>query len=406
MLPVVSVVLSFFVILGLIRWKVPIGLAMLAGAIISAIGGGLFGRPMLEVTILTLSSPTTWELALTIGFVSALGKIMEKAGLLTLLIENLRKIIRDTRIILVALPSLIGMLMFPGGAILSAPMVGELGNLQKMNSAEKTFANLMFRHLWHLIFPLIPSMILASQLARVNPLGIVAFNLPLALVAFFVTFAILFRGRGMGKNEDYEGFGIGAVLNLIKALGPMLLAIILGLVLDIYFPLALGAGILLVYVYLWMGEKLSFLKYLVFLFKSVNWNIFLAIFPIIYFKDVLEVGGAVEQVAFFFQDQGIPLPFLMIFVPFIGGFFTGSNTANIGISFPLLLPMFPADNYVIYVGFAYLSGVVGYLVSPVHLCMILTKDYFQCELGKLYQVFLIPNGAVMFAAIILFMFLR
>ncbi len=406
MLPVASVVLSFFVILGLIRWKIPIGLAMLAGAIISAIGGGLFGGQMFEVAFITLTSSTTWELALTIGFVSALGKIMEKAGLMTLLIESLQKIIRDARIIMVILPSLIGMLMFPGGAILSAPMIGELGSMQKMNSAEKTFANLMFRHLLHLIFPLIPSMILASQLARVNPLGIVAFNFPLALVAFFVSFYILFRGRGRGKNKNYEGLNRVSLLNLLKALGPMLLAIILGLVFDIYFPLALGAGIILVYFYLWLEKKLPFFRYIVFLFKSVNWNIFLAIFPIIYFKDVLEVGGAVEQVAIFFQKQGIPLPFLMIFVPFIGGFFTGSNTANIGISFPLLLPMFPMDNYIIYVGFAYLSGVVGYLVSPVHLCLILTKDYFKCEVGKLYQFFLVPNAAVMIAATVLFLVLR
>jgi len=92
----------------------------------------------------------------------------------------------------------------------------------------------------------------------------------------------------------------------------------------------------------------------------------------------------------------------MLFIPFIGGFFTGSNTANIGISFPLLLPLFPADNYIIFVGFTYFSGVLGYLISPVHLCLILTRDYFQCEIGKLYRFLIYPNGAVMVGAVVIF----
>ncbi len=399
---IISVVISFIIILILVRRKTPIGWAMLTGCVISAIGGGLWGKAMLEVAWFSLSSSTTWELALTIGFISALGKIMERAGLLTLLVESLQKIIRDTRIIMFALPSLIGLLMFPGGAILSAPMVGELGNRQKMSSTEKAFANLMFRHLWHLIFPLVPSMVLASQLAGVNPLGIVLFNLPLALIALFVTFFILFRRRGKGENHYYEGPRWYSLLNLFKALLPMLLAIILGLIFDVYFPLALGAALLLVYFYLWSGGEIAFFQYIGLLLKSINWNIFLAIFPIIYFKDILEAGGAVEQVAIFFQDLGIPLTALMLFIPFIGGFFTGSNTANIGISFPLLLPMFPVENYIIFVGFTYFSGVLGYLISPVHLCLILTRDYFQCEIGKLYRFLIYPNGAVMIGAVLMF----
>jgi len=399
---VISVVISFIIILVLVRRKIPIGWAMLAGCLISAIGGGLWGRPLLEVAWFSLSSATTWELALTIGLISALGKIMDRAGLLTLLVESLQKIIRDTRIIMLALPSLIGMLMFPGGAILSAPMVGELGDMQKMSSTEKAFANIMFRHLWHLIFPLVPSMVLASQLAGVNPLGIVFFNLPLALIALSVTFITLFRNRGKGENNFYEGPGWNSFLNLFRALLPMLLAIILGLIFNVYFPLAVGAGLLLLYFYLWSGKEMSLFQYIALLLKSVNWNIFLAIFPIIYFKDILEAGGAVEQVAVFFQDLGIPLIALMLFIPFIGGFFTGSNTANIGISFPLLLPLFPADNYIIFVGFTYFSGVLGYLISPVHLCLILTRDYFQCEIGKLYRFLIYPNGAVMVGAVVIF----
>jgi len=406
MLPVISIGISIFVILVLLRYKVTIGLAMLAGAIITAIGGGLLGRPMLEVAQTTLSHSTTWELALTIAFVSALGKIMDKAGILALLIDSLQKLVRDTRYIMIAIPSLVGMLMVPGGAIMSAPLVEEVGSRQRMSSVKMAVANLMYRHLWYLIFPLFPSMILAAQLARINPLNIVLFNLPLAVGAFVVTFFILFRKTGKLNNDRFEGVNGSALKSFIKAIGPMLLAIILALVLGIYFPLAIFAGIMLVYVYLWRDEGYSLPAYFQLVLKSVNWPVFLAIFPIMYFKDVLEAGGGVEQVAVFFQDAGVPLPLLMIAVPFIGGFFTGSNTANIGISFPLFLPMFPEEGYMIYVAFIYVSSVVGYLVSPIHLCLILTKEHFKCDIGGLYRFFLVPSGAIMGLAFILFLVLR
>ncbi len=406
MLPVISIGISIVIILVLLRFKVTIGLAMLAGAIISAIGGGLLGRPMLEVAGKTLSHPTTWELALTIAFVSALGKIMDKAGILALLIDSLQKLIRDTRYIMVAIPSLVGMLMVPGGAIMSAPMVEEVGSRQSMTPVKMAVANLMYRHLWYLIFPLFPSMILAAQLAGVNPLNIVLFNLPLAALAFLVTFLLLFKKGGRLNNEKFEGLNGSALKSFFKAIGPMLLAIILALVLGVYFPLAIFAGIMLVFVYLWRDEGYSLSRYFQLVVKSVNWPVFLAIFPIMYFKDVLEAGGGVEQVAIYFQDAGVPLPLLMVVVPFLGGFFTGSNTANIGISFPLFLPMFPEENYIIYVAFIYVSGIVGYLVSPIHLCLILTKEHFKCEIGNLYRYFLVPSGAIMTLGFILFLILR
>ncbi len=406
MLPVISIGISIVVILILLRWKISIGLAMLTGAIISAIGGGLLGRPMLEVARVTLSHPTTWELALTIAFVSALGKIMDKTGILALLIDSLQKLVRDTRYIMVAIPSLVGMLMVPGGAIMSAPLVEEVGTRQKMSPVKMAIANLMYRHLWYLIFPLFPSMILASQLADVNPLYIVLFNLPLAALAFIVTFLILFRSRGKLKNDRFEGVNGTALKSFLKAISPMLIAVVLALVLGVYFPLAIFAGIMLVFVYLRRDEGYSLPAYFQFVFNSVNWPIFLAIFPIMYFKDVLEAGGGVEQIAIFFQEAGVPFPLLMIAIPFIGGFFTGSNTANIGISFPLFLPMFPEENYMIYVAFIYVSSIVGYLVSPLHLCLILTKEHFRCEIGNLYRYFLVPSGAILGLAFILFWTLR
>jgi hypothetical protein len=57
---------------------------------------------------------------------------------------------------------------------------------------------------------------------------------------------------------------------------------------------------------------------------------------------------------------------------------TGVNQAFVGISFPMLLPIFGAQRpEMVLVVFADVSGFVGILLSPVHLCLATTLQYFQ-----------------------------
>jgi hypothetical protein len=43
------------------------------------------------------------------------------------------------------------------------------------------------------------------------------------------------------------------------------------------------------------------------------------------------------------------------------------------------------------------------LLSPLHLCLALTKDYFQAQWGPLYRM-LVPSAAVVTATAILLLF--
>ena len=43
-----------------------------------------------------------------------------------------------------------------------------------------------------------------------------------------------------------------------------------------------------------------------------------------------------------------------------------------------------------YIFLAYLSGYLGMILSPTHLCLILTNDYFKSDLLKVYREIAIP----------------
>lgn len=405
MLPIITIIGSLVVILALLRFKVNIGMAMFLGALINVLGGGLGLEQAWETLYKSVIDPVTIELALTIMFITGLGNIMGKTGILRQLIDSLQRLFRDTRLILIALPSLIGMLMVPGGAILSAPLVQEVGQRHKMEPAKMVAANMMFRHMWYLIFPLFPTMIMASQLSEVSPISIVIFNLPLMLIAFIATFIMLFRNQKDMHNGKYQGWDPQALYSLLRSVLPMLIAIVLALGLGIYFPLAIFVGVLVVFFYQWQEERLSPVVFARKFMQSVNWGLVLAIFAIMYFKDVLAAAGGVELIASYLIEQGISLLPLLIVVPFLGGFVTGSNVANIGIAFPLFLPLLPVEGREIYVAFMFTMSVQGYLVSPIHLCLILTREHFRCSLGATYRYFLIPPVLVMVAGTLLFLLL-
>jgi hypothetical protein len=56
--------------------------------------------------------------------------------------------------------------------------------------------------------------------------------------------------------------------------------------------------------------------------------------------------------------------------------------------------------------FAYVSGFVGILLSPAHLCLGLTLDYFKADLRDVYKILLWPIVVIFVAAFLVLLILR
>lgn len=78
--------------------------------------------------------------------------------------------------------------------------------------------------------------------------------------------------------------------------------------------------------------------------------------------------------------------------------------AYVGIVLPLLIPFIaPAlelNSYALLL--AYTSGEVGLLLSPVHLCLILSAEYFKANLAKVYKYLLPPLLAIEAIAVVIY----
>jgi hypothetical protein len=91
-------------------------------------------------------------------------------------------------------------------------------------------------------------------------------------------------------------------------------------------------------------------------------------------------------------------------LPFLAGILTGITVGFVGVSFPILLALLETGGYDIsHIVLAYGMGFVGVLLSPVHLCLLVTKDYFKAKFDKVYRSLLIPVLPIV--AMVIFLFL-
>jgi hypothetical protein len=75
-------------------------------------------------------------------------------------------------------------------------------------------------------------------------------------------------------------------------------------------------------------------------------------------------------------------------VPFIAGLLTGLMAAGYGIGFPVALPLVTSGGGPVtpaWAAWLMAGGLMGAMLSPVHLCLGLTRVYFQAEWGPIYR---------------------
>jgi hypothetical protein len=66
----------------------------------------------------------------------------------------------------------------------------------------------------------------------------------------------------------------------------------------------------------------------------------------------------------------------------------------------LLLPLMGGTPSPGLVSLGFAAGFAGVMLSPVHLCYVLTCEYFQVDIAKVYRRLFIPSALVLAAAAI------
>ena len=114
----------------------------------------------------------------------------------------------------------------------------------------------------------------------------------------------------------------------------------------------------------------------------------------------MKASGALDSVVRVVPPHGLSGYMLLFAAPFIVGLLTGVNQAFVAIAFPLLVPIIGQGSPdMVLLAFAYVSGFVGILLSPAHLCLALTADYFKAPLKDVYKILVWPTLVVFLSAV-------
>ncbi len=395
-----KIILILIGILVLIRFKVALSITLLSSA---AVLGFFFNLSPPKIAVAFFNGardPETLLLTASLLLILFFSAIMKETGNMTRSIKALQEIFRDARATVAIIPAIIGILPIMGGAMLSAPLVLEASDELKLSPEKRTFNNYWFRHVWEYTLPTYPGIILIATIVGIPVSQVALINLPLTIAA--IAAGILFGFKGVKSSFSSSSpltfrhvrrnLG-GFVLNLL----PFFAVLLLTLYFKIHLAYSLAIAVCGTILYyrpprqlVWRLAKISF-----------SWEIVFLIWGIMIFKEVLMVSGAMNSVAGEFIQLGLPPLFLILTLPAILGLITGYSNAYVGLSFPILLPLFQASapNYS-YVMMAYCSGFCAVLLSPMHACLVMTREYFKADMGKLYRLLILPVAIVFVTGLI------
>lgn len=396
----VRILLAFTLVIALLVRKVELWITLCIGGLAL---GFLYRIPWVTIGVqffLGLLEPRTIKLVVALFLILLLSEIMKETGGMRTMIDSFGAITRDLRAVVALLPAMIGLIPIVGGALLSAPLVVEASDALRLSPERRTFLNYWFRHIWEYFLPTYPGVILASALVGASLRDIAIYNSPLTLAAIGGGIVFGFRGIGRGAQEEWaRGIGEG-MRGVFSSLLPLLVTLFMVIILrvELMYALTVAIGIELLRARIgWRKIKAMIVHVL------LSAKILLSMVMVVYFQRMLEVTDAVDSFHMSLCQIGVPPLFLVVVLPFTIGFMTGITIAFVGVAFTILLPIMQGgDNLLLYLMFAYASGYCGVLLSPVHLCLVLTKDYFRAELRKVYRYLFPPVGLVWGGALLIF----
>jgi len=435
MLNVLGAVVAFVVIIFLIRKKFNFGLSLMLGSVIvgvfslnkiplinvlkAFIEGSIYSYKYPYKNIILYSNDQIKvginteiiELALLMTLIYALAKLMQETEAIKKLIDSLRTFFSKGGILGI-IPAVYGLMPVPGGALFSAPMIDEEGEKYKLEKNQKNFLNIWFRHIWFPIYPISSAMITLVLLTNTytieNNLGmnidislLMLANIPAFIATILIGYYLLRKyikttnKQAKKPKKDYSG-----LIFILPPIVPLFFYLVLmnfGFSEFRSFLIGTIFSIILLY-YLVKPEKKDYIQLIK---KSLTLKLALAIFGIMIFREIIDASGASNEMANVLENMPIPSISMVILIPLILGLLTGYNLGAIGLSFPIVSPFFPNPiNIVTLVGLMsliFISSLAGYLISPIHLCNVLSSDYLKTDTTRMYRMF-IPS--VLFVLII------
>lgn len=408
--PLVAIALSF-TFLGLLLYKrVNLGITLNATAIIL----GLLAISWQEIPVIIYTTSTsllTLSVVLATFGIMWLSQLYRDTGLIKRLSESLGRILKNPKMVLSILPAIIGFLPVAGGALMSAPLVEAEGDKIGLNAEKKAYVNLWFRHTIFPVYPISQVLILAALLAGTTVSALILRQIPVVIVMIAVGYIVGFwKTRNPQSDPTTKSSTLNSDLKtFFVVFSPVLVTIIVAVGLEVVAPelTKLGFDVLaatfagVAALALIAKPKLRDLANP--LKTRGIYGITFAAYGAFLLGNMVKatnISGLFEDLAL---SGSVDQTILLAVTPAVLGAVTASALGGVSISVPLLAGIFTLSPKT--ASLIYMSAYLGYVISPTHLCLAFTADYFKCSLGRAYK-YVIPSFLVTYAtAILVYLFL-
>ncbi|HEW89726.1 MAG TPA: DUF401 family protein, partial [Candidatus Bathyarchaeota archaeon] len=267
-------------------------------------------------------------------------------------------------------------------------------------------ANLLFRHLNFFAYPFSPALMFLAGPALLNTsvFFLVLALLPVSVLHITTSYAASFlklgaRGHRRGEPERALNRGRrGEATRLLRGLTPVVIAPALKAVLswlgapDLGFSIFVCASIIASLALAWRegGIARSTAKALR---DSRAYNIAAPVLLAMLFRDAFKASAAPSELRSLFAF--LPLPEVLSYVLLCWAL--GLATGSAFLSMTILPPGLSTPEVLM----AYSGAVVGYIISPLHLCFIATAEYFGLRQAEMYPRLMAYASSMLVASTLL-----
>ena len=408
-----KILIVFASMLILTRLRVQLGLALALGGLILNFWAGI---PVFEAAVnfgQSLLSAELWLFLAISVLIIEMSRFMTEG-------RNAEEIVAAVQRLggrfggaatLMVLPAMIGLMPMPAGALFSAPFVQQTGGKIDGTPEWKSAVNYWFRHIWEYWWPLYPGVIVAMSVFDMEAWQFISTQIFYTPVVVFAGYFFLIRPY-LKRLSDKSGTGEGSNRRALFLLLPLMVVIvslfIIPFVLVKVFPgfdveirklLAMVIGLIAgLVIFLWDegrgrrrttddGQRTR--RMFSTLFEQKSLNVLFSLAGVLIFKFLLKKSGLLPLASEELVRSGIPVLYAVAALPFIAGFVTGIAIGFTGTSFPLVVGLMTAEGSgltpLATLVLAYGFGYAGMILSPVHLCLLVTKDYFTASLMAIYR---------------------
>ena len=113
---------------------------------------------------------------------------------------------------------------------------------------------------------------------------------------------------------------------------------------------------------------------------ALDIKMFLNVLCILYFIQILTVTHVLQEIVAAFQSSPLPVPVIIACVSFIIGVLTGMSQGHVAIVMPIVAAMQTGSLNLAGVAMAF--GIAGQMLTPTHMCLVITVDYFKANFFK------------------------